>query len=135
MSHFGFAIVAALLAACGGSGHDQKLRDHTQAFCHTLMDALERARDGVASGQQLVAPYGDIHGAQLAMFGELGFCASVRTGDTAALVDRFHVASDKADQLLSRPIADLDTAARQKLQEQLGEMATVAKSVEAMPLD
>jgi hypothetical protein len=134
MSHLSFAVAAALLAACGG-GHDQKLRDRTQSFCHTLTNALERARDGVASGQQLVSPYGDIRGAQLAMFAELGFCASVRTGDTAALVDRFHVATDKADQLLSRPIAELDTTARQKLQEQLGEMAAVAKAIEAMPLD
>ena len=53
------------------------------------------------------------------MFAELGFCASVRTGDTAALVDRFRVATDKADQLLSRPIVEL----------------AVAKAIEAMPLD
>jgi hypothetical protein len=134
MSRVRFAVVAVLLAACGGN-HDQKLRDRTQSFCHTLTNALERARDGVASGQQLVSPYGDIRGAQPAMFTELRFCASVRTGDTAALIDRFNVATDKADQLLARPVADLDNGARQKLQEQLGEMAAVAKAIEAMPLD
>jgi hypothetical protein len=129
-----YVVAAAPFVACGG-GHDQKLRDRTQSFCHTLTDALERARDGIASGQQLVSPYGDIRSAQLAMFTELGFCASVRSGDTAALVDRFDVASDKADQLLSRPIVELDTASRQALQERLGEMAAVAKAIEAMPLE
>jgi hypothetical protein len=134
MSRLRFVLVAAVVAACG-DGRDQKLRDRTQSFCHTLTTALERARDGVVHGQQFVSPYGDIRGAQHAMFAELAFCASVRSGDTTTLMDRFHLAVDQADQLLSRSIPELDAATRHKLQQQLGEMAAVAKAIEAMPLD
>jgi hypothetical protein len=137
MSHsqIAVAVVAASLAACSGGGHDERLRDQTQSFCSQLQSAIERARDGVVAGQERVAPYGEIRGALLAWHAELTFCASIRAGDTVALRDRFAVASDGADQLLSHPISELDPATRTKLQAQLADMAVIAKTVMAMPLD
>jgi hypothetical protein len=132
----GVAVVAASLAACAGEPRgDHELREQTQSFCASLQNALERARDGVVAGQARVSPYGDIRGALLAWHAELTFCASIRAGDTVALRDRFGVASDGADQLLSRPIAELDAQARAKLRDQLADMAAVAQAVVALPLE
>ena len=130
------AVLAAGFAACSdGHGHDQKLREKTQSFCTTLQSALERARDGVVSGQERVAPYGDIRGSLLAWNAELTLCATVRAGDTTTLLQRFGVADDAADALLAHPISELDPGARAKLRDQLGEMASIAKTVAEMPFE
>lgn len=130
----GVAVLA--LAACSDDrGNARKLRERTQSFCTQLQRALESGRDRVASGHQIVVPYGDIVATQLAVFSDLAFCASVRVGDTAALVTRFQIAVGAIVALPHVPAAQMDTATRRKLQEQLAVEASVAKGIAAMPLD